>query len=125
MSIGAQEKGSHVKLRTSFAFGVAAAGLATSLFVAAPSATAAPASRTATAAVVVTPRAVAANCSTWFDNAGPGHAGRAHAKCPGVYVQITITCADGQRNTSAWRYGYAKAECSYGVDWESAVYRTK
>ncbi|UKY54997.1 hypothetical protein [Streptomyces inhibens] len=46
-------------------------------------------------------------------------------KRPGVYVQITITCVDGQRNTSAWRYGYAKAECSYGVDWEDAVYDTK
>ncbi|MCQ8193715.1 hypothetical protein ACH4TQ_49495 [Streptomyces sp. NPDC021218] len=38
---------------------------------------------------------------------------------------MTITCVDGQRNTSAWRYGYAKAECSYGVGWESAVYRTR
>ncbi|MGW1055203.1 hypothetical protein ACWDBD_49260 [Streptomyces sp. NPDC001118] len=111
--------------RTLLAFGAAAAGLATSLFVAAPSATAAPTSGTGTHAVVVTPTTAADNCSTWFDNNGPGGAGRAHAKCPGVYVQITITCVDGQRNTSAWRYGYAKAECSYGVDWESAVYDTK
>ncbi|MFE5586396.1 hypothetical protein [Kitasatospora sp. NPDC056531] len=113
-----------MKARTLLTFGAAAAGLV-SLFVTAPSATAAPAAKTGTDVVVMTSQAAAAKCSTWFDNNGPGGAGRAHAKCPGVYVQITITCADGQRNTSAWRYGYAKAECSYGVDWESAVYATK
>ena len=112
--------------RTLLAFGAATAGLATSLFVTtAPSATAAPTSGSETGAVAMAPTAAAANCTTWFDNNGPGGAGRAHAKCPGVYVQITITCVDGQRNTSAWRYGYAKAECSYGVHWESAVYATK
>lgn len=114
-----------MKACTLLAFGAATTGLATSLFVAAPSATATPASGTGTAAVFVSPTAAAANCSTWFDRAGPGGAGRAHAKCPGFYVRMTITCVDGQRNTSAWRYGYAKAECSYGVGWESAVYRTR
>ncbi|WP_186762701.1 hypothetical protein [Lentzea tibetensis] len=51
----------------------------------------------------------------WYDAAGPGGAHRAHATCNGVYVKVTIYCADGSQHTSAWRWGYAKAECPYAT----------
>ncbi|MFD9631826.1 hypothetical protein [Streptomyces violascens] len=69
----------------------------------------------------------AVSCTTWTDTAGPGHAGRYHAKCAGknVYVQATIRCSDGSTQTSAWRWEYAKAECPYGQAYRSGSYRTR
>lgn len=64
----------------------------------------------------------AAACSAWWDTKGPGGAARAHARCPGEYVRVKVVCVDGSSSQSAWRYGYAKAECPYGVKAESGVY---
>ncbi|MFJ8473758.1 hypothetical protein [Kitasatospora sp. NPDC094011] len=64
-------------------------------------------------------------CITWIDSAGPGGAGRGHAKCAGmnVYVVTTVHCADGSSSTSFKRWEYAKAECSYGVKARYVTYK--
>ncbi|MCP9946790.1 hypothetical protein LUX12_21515 [Streptomyces somaliensis] len=63
-------------------------------------------------------------CSTWIDSAGPGGAGRYHAKCAGSgkYVKATVWCANGSSSSSQWRWEYAKAECPYGVKARSGTY---
>ncbi|GHH82144.1 hypothetical protein [Streptomyces capitiformicae] len=100
------------------ALGAAAVALGGSLFIAPTATAAAPGSASAAPAA-------AAACSSWFDTAGPGGAGRAHARCPGEYVRIKVVCVDGSTSRSAWRYGYAKAECPYGVKWESGEYEVR
>ncbi|MER7519100.1 hypothetical protein [Streptomyces sp. NPDC126499] len=95
--------------------GLAAAALMSSVLMAAPAVASAPSERAAAA------------CQTWHDNAGPGGAGRYHAKCAGSgkYVKATVRCANGSTSTSAWRWEYAKAECPYGVDSTSGSYSTR
>ncbi|GAA3185606.1 MULTISPECIES: hypothetical protein [Streptomyces] len=88
-------------------------------------ATATPPPRTAATSARPAP-----DCSRWHDNAGPGGAFRYHVNCDGysVYVQAKVVCADGTSVKSAWRYGYAKAECPYGVrsaGWTGWGYRWK
>lgn len=66
-------------------------------------------------------------CIKWTDHAGPGHAGRGHAKCAGmrVYVQTTAYCRDGSVSVSRFNWEYAKAECPYATDIDSVDYRTR
>ncbi|GAA3386873.1 hypothetical protein [Streptomyces roseoviridis] len=98
--------------------GLAAAALMSSVLMAAPAVASAPGA---------TGERAAAACQTWHDNAGPGGAGRYHAKCAGSgkYVKATVRCANGSTATSSWRWEYAKAECPYGVDSRSGSYSTR
>jgi hypothetical protein len=68
-----------------------------------------------------------ASCVKWTDNAGPGGGGRGHAKCDqmNVYVKTTVSCANGDKATSAWRWEYAKAECPTGIKARGVSYKTK
>ncbi|MFI8962693.1 hypothetical protein ACIGO8_11285 [Streptomyces sp. NPDC053493] len=104
--------------------GLAAAALLSSVLMAAPAVASAPSAQAAPAAAG---GRSAAACQTWHDNAGPGGAGRYHAKCAGSgkYVKATVRCANGSTASSSWRWEYAKAECPYGVDYRSGSYSTR
>ncbi|TGB14623.1 hypothetical protein [Streptomyces sp. MZ04] len=82
-----------------------------------PAATAAPAApaRTAQSQTAQGDVSAHAKCSKWLDYAYGR--GRAHAKCPGYYVQVTVKCGNGKKYNSKpyWRDGYNKAECPKGV----------
>lgn len=68
----------------------------------------------------------AASCISWYDHAGPGGAYRGHVKCSGnVDVKVWVKCEDGGTHASAWRFQYAKAECSSGQNAVSATYKTR
>lgn len=97
-------------MRQRIATGIATAAVlcATTVAAAAPATAATPESVS---------RAAASACSKWYDNAGPGGARRYHVKCAGTgaYLRVWITCADGSKHTSVWRFEYQKAECPSGV----------
>ncbi|WP_344637903.1 hypothetical protein [Kitasatospora cystarginea] len=86
-----------------------------------------PALSAAAAPVVGSTDTRLAGCITWLDSAGPGGAGRGHAKCQGmgVYVRATVHCADGSSSTSGWRWEYNKAECPYSVKARGVTYQTR
>ncbi|MFF8828796.1 hypothetical protein [Streptomyces sp. NPDC015131] len=63
-------------------------------------------------------------CSKWIDYTDRG---RAHAKCAGVDVSVTVKCANGRSYGSSpgWRWEYNKAECPRGIGATSMTYRTR